>query len=475
MRSFSCMRGGLRGGSAQGYIESVAQQLKIAIVDADLIIRKKHRFPNLACMKLSAYYQDRRYFPDGNTVELVWSFEGWENYDHVIVSKVFTDTEIPGWLQTEFEAFKHDPHRNDRRIEFGGTGFYFDKAPDLPYEVEHHYPDYGLYLKWIEHKIEEEKGKGSKSFNERRFRSQFKEYTEYSIGFLTRGCFRKCPFCVNKKYGHVFRHSPISEFIDLKRKKICLLDDNFFGFVQDYDAGGINHSRKGAPPAWKTLLKELQDTGLPYKFKQGLDERLLSREMCQELFQSKYDGDFTFAFDKISDYDLIHQKLEIIRSTPMSRKASIRFYVLVGFTYGEDRALNANDIEDDFRRIELLMKYRCLPYIMRYQSPTDKPWKKSRFAKIYTEMARWCNQPNFFKKKSFREYCWACEEYYHEHGGREEHCSTWAAYCEIAKAYPRLEKYFALKYGEVKRLIGEPDFARMQRRKREASARRKRG
>ena len=39
--------------------------MKIAIIDADLIGRKKHRFPNLACMKISGYYKDL-----GNEVEL---------------------------------------------------------------------------------------------------------------------------------------------------------------------------------------------------------------------------------------------------------------------------------------------------------------------------------------------------------------------------------------------------------------------
>ena len=66
-------------------------------------------------------------------------------------------------------------------------------------------------------------------FKQRYFMQQFKEYTDYSIGFLTRGCFRKCQFCVNQKYNHVFLHSPLKEFLDESRKKICLLDDNFLG------------------------------------------------------------------------------------------------------------------------------------------------------------------------------------------------------------------------------------------------------
>ena len=63
--------------------------MRVAIIDADLIGRKKHRFPNLACMKLSGYHKKL-----GDHVELLtdWQILGW---DRVYVSKVFTDTEVP--------------------------------------------------------------------------------------------------------------------------------------------------------------------------------------------------------------------------------------------------------------------------------------------------------------------------------------------------------------------------------------------
>ena len=32
--------------------------MKIAIIDADLIGRSKHRFPNLACEKISGYHKE---------------------------------------------------------------------------------------------------------------------------------------------------------------------------------------------------------------------------------------------------------------------------------------------------------------------------------------------------------------------------------------------------------------------------------
>lgn len=345
--------------------------MHIGIVDADLLGRTRHRFPNLACEKISGYWKEQ-----GAEVTLLSSFDQdafyhSDEFDQIFVSKVFTDTEVPDWLVP------------NERVHIGGTGFFFDKAPNLPDEIEHHMPDYHLYDAWIEQQVENARAAASsdKPFNEKQYRVQFKEYTDYSIGFLTRGCFRKCKFCVNQKYDHVFQHSPLSEFFDPSRKKICLLDDNFLGF-----------------PHWRELLQELQDTGLPFKFKQGLDERLLTEEKCKLLFSSNYDGDFTFAFDNIADYDLIHSKLKMIRK--YTKVKVIKFYVLVGFESTDEK-----DIENAFKRVELLMRYQCLPYIMRYQNKNDTPWRDSEFRDLYISLARWCNQPSIFKKMSFRQFC----------------------------------------------------------------------
>lgn len=64
--------------------------MKIAIIDADLIGRKNHRFPNLACMKLSGYHKDI-----GDKVELLTEYKNIELFDKVYISKVFTDTITP--------------------------------------------------------------------------------------------------------------------------------------------------------------------------------------------------------------------------------------------------------------------------------------------------------------------------------------------------------------------------------------------
>lgn len=142
--------------------------MNIAIIDADLIARKKHRFPNLACMKLSGYYKEQ-----GNKTTLKLDYDNLSDYDRVYISKVFTDTPIDSQILQL------------NNVLYGGTGFYYDKAPTLPYEIEHHMPDYHLYDEWVNERLES----GGK-------RLDYKYYLDYSLGYSTRGCFRHCEFCV---------------------------------------------------------------------------------------------------------------------------------------------------------------------------------------------------------------------------------------------------------------------------------------
>ena len=52
--------------------------MRIAIIDADLIGRKRHRFPNLVCMKVSGFYKEQ-----GALVPLKLDDEGLRAYDKV--------------------------------------------------------------------------------------------------------------------------------------------------------------------------------------------------------------------------------------------------------------------------------------------------------------------------------------------------------------------------------------------------------
>ncbi len=52
-------RGSQRGEENRNYPYGKEQALRIGIIDADLYTGKRHRFPNLACMKLSAYWKEQ--------------------------------------------------------------------------------------------------------------------------------------------------------------------------------------------------------------------------------------------------------------------------------------------------------------------------------------------------------------------------------------------------------------------------------
>jgi hypothetical protein len=362
---------------------------KIAIIDADLIGRTKHRFPNLACEKISGYYKDLGY-----DVELKLNYKNLSKYKKVFISKVFTDTPI------------NESVLNLNNVQYGGTGFYYDKAPKLPDEIEHHMPDYHLYDDWINYKLEN----GGK-------KNDFKYYTDYSIGFMTRGCFRQCQFCVNKNYKKVYLHSALEEFYDPSRKKICLLDDNFLGCS-----------------GWKEMLLELQATNKPFQFKQGLDERLLTDEKCELLFKSKYDGEYIFAFDNIADYDLIESKLRLIKKHTNKK---IKFYVLCGFDRENkwDDEFWKQDVFNMMKRVKLLMGYQCLPYIMRFNRYLESPYQG-----VYKTVSAWCNQPSIFKNKSLREFGIAC--------GCESMRNKYIV--EFEEKYPEFKKYMDMRYGETK-------------------------
>ena len=264
-------------------------------------------------------------------------------------------------------------------------------------------PDYHLYDEFIGKEI----ARGIKPI-------RYSDYVDYSIGFTTRGCFRKCSFCVNEKYDHVFRHSPVSEFMDKDRKYIYLWDDNILGY-----------------PQWREVFEELNATGKPFQFRQGMDMRLMTDEKAKVLTSSKYHGDFIFAFDHIAEREIIEQKLKIWQK--YSTKVA-KLYVLCGYE-SQDEV----DIANTFERIKILMRYHCLPYIMRHEN-----YNKSKYKGIYITLARWCNQPNFLKKKSFREFCEANQEY---KKNQDTLCSSMKTMLEFEKDHPEIAaKYFDMKW-----------------------------
>ena len=337
--------------------------MRIGLIDNDLVARDRHNFPNLVIMKLSNYHKQK-----GDYVRLIGFNEinpnslFPNNYDLIYISKAFTDSYTPEYI------FKLD------NVKLGGTGFYFDKADPLPFEIEHTMPDYAIYNN-ILHTIKK------KEF-----------YTDYSIGYTTRGCFRHCPFCVNKNSNKVELHSPIDEFHDPNTKKLAMLDDNVLGLPD-------KHLFK--------IFDRLGEIGKPFQYRQGMDIRLLNEERIKRLFELKYDGDYYFAFDLWRQQKYIEPKMKLFYEYFMNKfpkrnsYINTKIYVFIGLDETEkyDEIFWINEIETVFRRIEICFKYKMMPFVMRYYKCKESP-----YSKFFTELTQWTNQPRNCYKHSLNSY-----------------------------------------------------------------------
>lgn len=418
----------------------VNTRLNIGMVDVDLL-NGGTRHPNLAQMKMSAYCKR-----NGHNVTLLYRKEQLtqiHNFDYVLVSKVFDNTPIPpeimdlideniptiNTIEEKYrilnspsivESLKTVPEST--KILIGGTGFFEDGGRNLDPDIENGMPDYELYSQYVSESI----AKGRKP-------SYFADYVGCSIGFLTRGCFRKCGFCVNKKYKSAFiATDDIFSFHKPGHKVIYLWDDNFLAI-----------GRKKC----LDLLDKLIEVNVPFQFRQGLDIRLMTEDVAAKLAKCKYHGDFIFAFDHIQDKDIIENKLALWRKYV---NKETKLYVLCGYDArandpkpGIDPTISVDerdliDIENTFERISILMQYRCLPYIMRYKAYDDSPYRG-----IYIALSRWCNQPALFKRLSFKEFCESDQR------GKSNLCASMRSLELLKRDAPHIfEKYASLRYSD---------------------------
>lgn len=292
--------------------------MNIGIVDVD-----GHNFPNLALMKLSAWHKKQ-----GDKVE--WG-DMFGSYDKLYMSKVFT--------------FTDDDHMcyNAQEISKGGTG-YKDYSKVLPEDIEHTYPDYDLYG------------------------------VDYAMGFVTRGCPNKCPWCVvPHKEGKIRQHAEVREFWN-GQKDLVLLDNNILA----HDFG----------------LQQLEETarlGIRIDCNQGLDARIIAKdvEIQKLLAKNKWSKYIRLACDKKSQMEPVRIAVEKVRHYAQKK---VPFFVYVLLT--EDR-------EDSTERINFLRSLdRVDPFAQPYRDFENevKPPKWQR------DMARWANLKPLFRSTTFEEY-----------------------------------------------------------------------
>lgn len=383
---------------------------KVGLVDADLLCNGT-RHPNLVLLKIAGYLWD-----NDVPFELILDPNAdITQYAHIFMSRVFTFTEEPAFYVNASAAER-------KKFHIGGTGYYANeksvskfrelREKDMEQLPKDEYlltltckhtgknginmavqmPYYHLYDEFVQRQIEA----GFK-------RDKYKDYLDYSIGFLTRKCYRHCPFCVNKLEDGVVPYSDLEWFYDKSRPHVYFWDDNFLAAKYE---------------VWKPRLQYLIDHKISFQFRQGLDERQLAEspygeEMAEMLGKSRYHGDFIFAFDNWKDRDIIERALKIWkRHCP---KKGTKFYLFCGFKQKPDKFdVFYKDIWELFQRIKVLMQYGCIGYVMRHDD-----YHKAPIENFYVQVARWCNQPQFYKKMSFWEYAYRNQTFWEEHAGFE--------------------------------------------------------
>ena len=300
--------------------------MKIGLIDVD-----GHHFPNIPLMKLSAWHKQQ-----GGTVGWYNPLTAWRDPpDRVYMSKVFTFT--PDY-----------PHPiNADEIVRGGTGYYYpDGGKALPEEIEHIYPDYGLYPELCK---------------------------DTAYGFLSRGCPRGCGFCiVGEKEGRKSRKvADLSEFWQNQRN-IKLLDPNLFACRE-----------------WKELAQQLIDSGAWIDFTQGCDIRIMTKETVEYIRRMKI-KQIHFAWDQYKDKDDIIPKFKMFQVLTGWKRDKMTVYVLTGYD---------TMLEQDLERIYLLRDMGYSPYVMIY----DKHKKQIKDPLI--RLQRWVNSRFIFAScKKFEDY-----------------------------------------------------------------------
>lgn len=159
--------------------------MKIDLIDYD------GKIPNLALMRLSAYHKKQHH-----KVQLfsAKAFPTSSRADKIYLSCIFA------WNRATAQTLATTI---GPRCIMGGTGI--DISRELPQAVQHSEPDYSIY-----------------------------PACEYAIGFISRGCIRKCPWCVvPTKEGKLRRESTAKDIVG-HRERAVFLDNNFLALEDCY-------------------------------------------------------------------------------------------------------------------------------------------------------------------------------------------------------------------------------------------------
>lgn len=288
--------------------------MRIRLIDID------SKIPNLALMQLSAYHKSI-----GDEVGFDIT-----NPDRVYISCVFS--------KNAGNARGVSTMYPDSEVIMGGSGI--DIHSKIPEPAQKIKPDYTLYPN-----------------------------SDSDLGFTTRGCIRKCSFCVvPEKEGKIHRWQHISEFHQEGHKKVTLLDNNITA-DKDWFFENSNY---------------LIQNNLKVNICQGMDIRILTDEIAEQLSKMKFINNvINFAWDNPADEEKVLAGIDILKDAGVPLR-NVSFYVLTGYN---------TTFEEDKYRCNKLRELGTLCFVMQY-----KPNKQTR------QLARWANKRWIYKSVPFAEY-----------------------------------------------------------------------
>lgn len=278
----------------------MSSPLRVVLHDVD------SRIPNLALMKLSAFYKS------GGA--------------EVLLNKVRSPRPAPpveADLHLASMVFRTEPSADKvaalislygDRIAIGGSGYSLEKR--LPEEAEQCFPDYSLY----HHRL-------------------------FAIGFLTRGCNKRCPFCiVPAKEGRIkLRASSFDDFVPRDQRNVLLLDDNLLSF------DGVH-----------SLLQEMIDRDYAVNFSQTLDIAYLDETKFELLRRiDTRNARFTkrmiyFSLNFPPTVRLFRERRDLLKGFG---KDAVAVVCLFGFD---------TTLQQDYERFLCLRQLRLIPFFQEY-------------------------------------------------------------------------------------------------------------
>jgi hypothetical protein len=285
------------------------------------------RFPPLGLLKISAYYKKL-----GDTVELIrvkhsglmkakktpdliyvtslWTWAWKPVWDAVgFYKKLYPKAEV--WLGGIYASLlpEHAAQSGADKVHIG----LFEEAEDL-------LPDYTLVPEW-----------------------------DGSIIFASRGCNRRCGFCVVWKLEGTINSCKrsIKHLIWPTHSRIIFWDNNIL-----------------QSPYWKDIFSELEELKLKVDFNQGLDAAYITDETAEMLARIRLDSGrgvkIRLAYDEAWRAHFVEKAIERLKAVGI-RGREIMVYTLFNWT---------DDPDDFYKRVLDVLEWGAVAYPMRYEPPT---------------------------------------------------------------------------------------------------------